>query len=334
VPGLVGGASGPAGAALKPQRMFSHSWRLHGCPNGSRAARLRWPVAERRAPGGRGLLRLSAVSGMVRSMESGQGSLGSLRACLRTVNSQVYLRAAVETGRQAVRYVDAIVGPPSVPDGWQQMAWEYEPITFIAGSTSSRALAAALDPGDAQVLPLGPFGLTLPVLSEQLSWQRKPGRARFESVILPWPTRISQLHTRDRTQQQTAQGYLIGDDCPSFPRYEDAFRAFFYGDFARSLRGQVPSEFATVRVVDGRAWLEGVRITPTSLEVSIGGNDITGIRAELNGATRQVDARVTGPGRVRLPLQQGAPRKCVAVPLARLAVARLPRDRGVCASRT
>ncbi len=98
-------------------------------------------------------------------MESGQGSVGSLRACLSAVDSQVYVRAAVETGRQAVVYLDAIVGPPSVPDGWQQMAWEYEAVTFIAGSTSSRALAAALDPDDAQVLPLGPSALTLPVLN-------------------------------------------------------------------------------------------------------------------------------------------------------------------------
>ena len=244
---------------------------------------------------------------MVTSMESGQGSLGSLRACLGAVNSQVYVRVAVETGRQAVRYLDASVGPPSAPDGWQQMAWEYEPVTFIAGSTSSRALAAALDPYDAQVLPLGPSALTLPVLSDQLSWQHKPSRARFESVFLPWPTRIFQLHRPDRTQQQAAQGYLIGDDCPSFPRYEDAFRAFFYGDFTRSPGGQVPSEFATVRVVDGRAWLEKVRITPTLLEVSLGGSDITGIRVELNGATCRADARVTGTGQVRLPLPDGLP---------------------------
>ena len=64
-----------------------------------------------------GSLCSSAGSGMVGSMESGQGSLSSLRACLSMVNSQVYVRAAVETGRQAVRYLDAIVGPPSVPDG-------------------------------------------------------------------------------------------------------------------------------------------------------------------------------------------------------------------------
>jgi hypothetical protein len=240
-------------------------------------------------------------------MESGQGRLGSLRASLSTVNSQAYVRAAVETARQAVWYVDANVGPPSVPDGWQQMVWEYEPVTFIAGQVHSRALAAALDPDDAQVLPLGPSALTLPILSDQLSWEHKPSHARYESVLLPWPTRIFQLHRPDRTQQITAQGYLIGDDCPSFPRYEDAFRAFFYGDFSRSLGGQVPSQFATVRVVDRTAWLERVRITPTALEVSVGGSDITGTRVELNGTTRQAEARVTVTGQVRLPLPDGLP---------------------------
>lgn len=65
-------------------------------------------------------------------MESGQGSLDGLRAILGRVGEHVYLRAVVETGRRAVWCVDVIVGPPSVPDGWQQMVWEYEAVTFIA----------------------------------------------------------------------------------------------------------------------------------------------------------------------------------------------------------
>jgi hypothetical protein len=34
---------------------------------------------------------------------------------------------------------------------------------------------------------------------------------------------------------------VIGNDCPSFPAYQAAFRAFFYGDFAGSPSGQMPS---------------------------------------------------------------------------------------------
>jgi len=107
--------------------------------------------------------------------------------------------------------------------------------------------------------------------------------------------------------QQRPPGYLIGDECPSFPSYEAAFRAFFYGDFSRSPGDQVPSGFGTIRVVDGRAWLDRVLITPTSLEVHVGGSCVAGTRVELNSATYRTDARAGETGHVQLPLPDGLP---------------------------
>jgi hypothetical protein len=195
--------------------------------------------------------------------------LSSLRDILSRADTRVFIRSAVETGRHAVRYIDVTVAPPAEPPGWRPLVWEYEAVAFIAAQASSRALAAALDPGDAQVLPLGGFDLTLPVLSGQLPWQRKPS----DSVLLPWPTLIFEPYLpAGPGGGQRPQGYLIGDDCPSFPSYDAAFRAFFYGDSSRSPGGQVPSGFGTVRVVDGRAWLDRVRVTPASLDVRLAGS--------------------------------------------------------------
>jgi hypothetical protein len=100
---------------------------------------------------------------------------------------------------------------------------------------------------------------------------------------------------------------MIGDDCPSFTGYEDAFRAFFYGEFFRSPGAQVPAEFAIVRVVMGAAWIERVTITLASLQVQVGGSNVIGARLELNGATYRADARVTETGQVQLPLPDGLP---------------------------
>lgn len=241
-------------------------------------------------------------------MESGQGTLGSLQASLVAADAQVYIRAAVETGRYAVWYVDAVVAPPAEPPGWQPLIWEYDAVTFIAAQVPSRALAAALDRDDAQVLPLGGFNPTFPVLCEQLPWQHKPSRARYDSVVLPWPATIFEPWVHDRPGgEQRPQGYLIGDDCPSFPSYEAAFRAFFYGDFSGSPGGQVPTRFSAIRVVDGTAWLERVRITPASLEVYLGGSNVAGVRVELNCASLRCDARATTTGQVTLPLPDGLP---------------------------
>jgi hypothetical protein len=241
-------------------------------------------------------------------VESGQGTLSGLRDILSAADTKVFIRSAVQTGRHAVGYLDAIVAPPAEPPGWQPLVWEYEAVTFIAAQASSRALAAALDPDDAQVVPVEGFDLTLPVLSGQLPWQHKPSRARYDSVLLPWPTLIFEPYLpAGPGAEQRPHGYLIGDDCPSFPSYEAAFRAFFYGDFSGGPGGQVPSGFGIVRMVDGRAWLEQVRVTPASLDVRLGGSAIAGARVELNSAAYRCDARAAETGQITLPLPDGLP---------------------------
>jgi hypothetical protein len=241
-------------------------------------------------------------------VENGQGTLGVLRDSLNKADAQVFIRLAVDAERGAVRCLDAVVAPPTEPPGWKPMVWEYTAGTFIAGQTSSRALAAALDPDDAQVLPVGGFELTLPVLSDQFTRQHKPSRARYDSVVLPWPSIIFELQTPGGPGAwQRPLGYMIGDDCPSFSSYDAAFRAFFYGDFSRLSHGQVPSGFGPARLTDNRAWLEKIKITPASLEVRLGGDSFDGVRVELNSDTYQADARATESGRVTLPLPDGLP---------------------------
>jgi len=238
----------------------------------------------------------------------GQGTLSALQDVLSTSDQAVFVRVALHSGRRAVRCLDVTVGPPAEPPGWKPGIWEYEDVCFIAAPASSRALACALDPYDAQVLPLGGLPLTLPVLSGQVSWQHKPSRARYDSVLLPWPAFIFELHLPGGSGgQQIPRGFLIGDDCPSFPAYDAAFRAFFYGDFSHRAAGNIPHTFATVRVVDGRARLDRVRVTPASLDVSLGGTALVGTRVELNSETYRCDARVTEAGQVTLPLPDGLP---------------------------
>ena len=275
------------------------------------AARTTWNGCEhagRNRSAGRFAGRCTAPGGKLVGVETGSGTLAGLLAMLSEMDGEVFVRAAVCTGSHAVWHVDAVVAPPADPPGWQPQVWEYDEVTFIAARASSRALAAALDPGDAQVLSLGGYDLTFPVVHEQVPWEHKPSRARYDSVLLPWPAVIFQPWIQDRPGgEQTPLGYVIGDDCPSFPSYQAAFRAFFYGDFTGTPGGQLPSGFGVVRVVDRRAWLERVRITPAALQVHVAGSDVVGARVELNSAAHRADVRVTGPGLVSLPLPDGLP---------------------------
>ena len=143
-------------------------------------------------------------------MESGQGSLVELRSTIGAVDAQAFVRVAVEVGSQAVWHVDAIVSPPSVPAGWQPLVWRYEHVTFIAAQVSVKSLVAALSIEAPQVLSVAGHDVVLPSLSDQFTWQRKPSRARFDSMVLPWPTYICSLREPNSQQRQAPQGYLIG----------------------------------------------------------------------------------------------------------------------------
>jgi Putative DNA-binding domain len=240
-------------------------------------------------------------------MEMGQSTLAALRSVVTAVNVPVYLKVVVQADRHAVWYIDAIVAAPTAPENWQPAVWDYAPATFIAGAVSSGALASALDPYDAQGLPLSGYNLTLPVLAPQVNWQHRPSRARFDSMVFPWPTHTFSLYLPNNPQRQPLQGYLIGDDCPSFPAYESAFRAFFYDDYSRPSGSGLPNGFGDIRIVLGAAWLERIRVTPTSIDVHVGGTQAAGTRLELNSPTYRTDIRVDETGRAKLPIPDGLP---------------------------
>ena len=93
----------------------------------------------------------------------------------------------------------------------------------------------------------------------------------------------------------------------TFPGFETAFRAFFYGDFATVGARQVPSDLGRVRVVQLDAWLQRVRVSPTHLDVRVRGHAFAGTRLELNGATYGAAKTVGKTGSVRLRLPEGLP---------------------------
>jgi len=56
--------------------------------------------------------------------------------------------------------------------------WEYDSAIFVETLVRSNWLAAALDPDDAQVLDLGQFAVTFPVLADHVNWWHRSRDAR------------------------------------------------------------------------------------------------------------------------------------------------------------
>ncbi len=132
----------------------------------------------------------------------------------------------------------------------------------------------------------------------------KPSRAQHDVPMMPWPTwdYVASLATPNNTYDPTDGGFLIGDG-PPFPMFSNAYRAFFTGNFA-SLGSSNPSQYGLSRFPQTDAWIKRVRVTTTHVEVTVAGEDKTGVVAELNAPTNRLSKPVTKPGRVRLRLKR------------------------------
>lgn len=251
--------------------------------------------------------RLSATHGMVVSWRTGraawQHSLGPLPGRMPRRSSRRH--AGQGAGRYGI-WTRSLALHLIPRNGSHEPGSTKPPRSSRPGRRPGR-LPRRLIPVTHKCFSSGRYALTVPVLHEQLTWWRKPSRARYDSVALPWPTMIFELNQPNRPHQQRPSEYLIGDDCPSFFSYERAFRAFFYGDFSASPGQDVPSDTAVIRVVNSAAWLERVVIKPAHMDVVVGGSEATGARVELNSQTYQTDARVGDSSQVRLTLPDGLP---------------------------
>lgn len=163
---------------------------------------------------------------------------------------------------------------------------------------------AALDQTAGGHLHLGEVAAIVGPFNEQVNWTRKPSRGRHDVVTLPWPTTDYELHPVEARHDRPSD-FLIGENCPSFPSYETAFRAFFYDEFS-VFGGQMPLERALIRLIQSEAWLQRVRVTPTQIDLQIAGEP-EGTRVEVNGAQSRMAKRVGRTGRVRLALPVGLP---------------------------
>lgn len=238
-------------------------------------------------------------------MEQGNLSLDSLGHSLEEPSA--YLRVALlrDSDRWILRYIEAVLG--SQPPGWRQDKWVYEKVAFVSSLVGVKQIIRALKESAEGKLDVDQFSITVPQAGEQVHWQRRPSWASYDIAPLPWPVVDYSIYSRDSDRLPRSSGFLIGDDCPSFPGVETAFRAFFYGDFSTIGAAQIPSELGRLRHAQLDAWLRRVRVSPTHLDIWIGGKAASGMRVELNSAQLQVAKQVGKSAKIRFPLRKGLP---------------------------
>lgn len=238
-------------------------------------------------------------------MDRGNLAVTDIRDLL--ASESMYLRLALsrDGDHSVLRYMEAVMG--AKPPRWTEEHWEYRSVAFLSAAIGSDNVLEVLDSTSEGRLVVGPYSIAVPQIGDQINWERRPSLASYDIAPLPWPVVDYSLYPRDSDHLPRTPGFLIGDGCPSFPGFETAFRAFFYGDFSTIGAGQIPSDLGRLRHVQPEAWLRRVRVSPTHLEVWVGGKGALGTRVELNSAQLQVSKRVGKSAKIRFPLRQGLP---------------------------
>jgi hypothetical protein len=241
-------------------------------------------------------------------VDYGQSDLSQLGPLIAGQHAFARLCVGRAEGGWVLRHAEAVVAM-DLPR-WAPAQWQYADVAFIADSVSAEVLTSWFQTKGPASLTLGGWQATVPAVQVQTSFRREPSRARHDTAPLPWPTCNYDLYAAPGGEQPQmgGQGFLVGDDCPSFPSVETAFRAFFTGTFSMvGTAGSVPSELARIRVLQQDAWLHRIKVTATHIDVHVGGSARAGTRLELNSSTLRIGKRVGKTGRVRVALPDGLP---------------------------
>jgi pimeloyl-ACP methyl ester carboxylesterase len=177
-----------------------------------------------------------------------------------------YLRIVIgrDSDRWLLRYIEAVIG--AEPPAWIDHQWVYEEVAFISAVIQGDALIPAVSASSEGRLNLAEYSIDVPQVGEQLHWERRPSRTSYDLAPLPWPVVDYSPYASDSNHGLRGSGLLVGEDCPSFPALETAFRAFRYDDFSTIGAAQIPTDLGRLRFAQPAAWLRRVRVSPTHLD--------------------------------------------------------------------
>ncbi|MCZ2812018.1 ATP-binding protein [Modestobacter sp. VKM Ac-2979] len=241
--------------------------------------------------------------------DSGQFALTELMDQIADLSAVVRACLIRADAGWTLHRLDAVAGrqlPRANP-----VIWRYDGVVFIAEQLQADALRSWFHTDRAGECCLGAVIATVPQVFAHATVRREPSLSRHSTPRLDWPHAVYEITAQSSESTGTitpGSGHLVGDDCPSFPSFEQAAEAFFNGvvSLVRS-PSSMPTGLARVRVLQENAWLSRVTVTPTHMDVYVAGPARQGARLEVNGSTDATSRTVGADGRVQIPLVTGLP---------------------------
>lgn len=189
----------------------------------------------------------------------------------------VWIRSAfVETnGNWRPLLIEITGGAP--PDNWNEDSWDYPQVRFRATQRSGSIVVRWLrmlrfdqhPPGEKRPLDL----------DAQSKWERRDSDDQLPTGPLPWPSMTVTLH--DYQANREPQGMLVSDSAPSFLNFYNAAASFFQFT-KRHIGGSAPVG-VYFRFQDTSGRINHVRLSNSSIDVEVEGDDLASLTLELSG---------------------------------------------------
>jgi hypothetical protein len=188
---------------------------------------------------------------------------------------------------------------------------DYGDLLFMSDRVTGSVLGTWFDSREG-VLAGSRFAV--PELQPQVNWTSEESHGQSGPRELPWPHTRYTLYPPGGNQAVNRSGFVIArDGSPAFPDFERAALFHLYGAVSDRWLNSLPTDLATFRIADTRAWFRHVRLGLATLSARIAGEEAVGSRVELSAPPTLVSRSVGKSHQIKLRLPNGIPNQGVLI---------------------
>src|SRR5262249_55835144 len=181
---------------------------------------------------------------------------------------------------------------------------DYGRYVFLAGKLSGEDLCQWIR---GRCGRSGNYAFSIPEMYSSANWAWFPSHTRYRGG-----TALRLPHTCYDISSPTPSYHggsvlLIGENCPSFSNLDMAVFRLMY-DTEWQLGQQMLGPLWLIRVAHTEAWIEHLKLSPSSIAVTVAGSDVKGSRLEVIGSIgNEISQKLTQAETIEWRLSKGLP---------------------------
>ncbi len=209
-------------------------------------------------------------------VDSGTTDLSNVGTFVANIPSLSYrfMAQSIDGAFQGVRL---ILGAPPAP--WSR--YTYDTVLFRAGSETGRVISEWLSKGE---VTLHDQRYPLPPLQTSAIFERRPSHTSYGLFTILKPYTFYRMGFN--TAVSSAERVLAAEDAPFFLTLQEAERSLLYDRESTNIlttNDQLPERGIALYLEQDEAWLEHIHFSSSTLNITLDGTDLSGVRLKVTG---------------------------------------------------